>query len=102
MNSLELAQQNRIAVWTANQNDFNKNLDAIVREAQVVAMIAEVIQREGYDFTDDNSYKGFARAMQQHALEVAEAAKSKSYEPARLAAGQLTKACSDCHGSFRN
>lgn len=102
MNRLELAQQNRIAVWTANQNDFAKNLDAIVREAQVVAMIAEIIQREGYDFADDASYKTFARDMQKHALEVAEAAKAKSFEPARLAAGELTKVCSNCHGSFRN
>ncbi len=102
MNRLELAQQNRIAVWTANQNDFAKNAETIAREAQVVAMIAEIIQQDGFDFTDDNSYKGFARDMQKHALEISEAAKSKSFEPARLAAGELAKACSNCHGGFRN
>jgi hypothetical protein len=102
MNRLELAQQNRIAVWTANAGDFTKNLEAIYREAQVVAVLAEVIQREGYDFTDDNSYKGFARDLEKHALDVAEAAKSKNFDQARLAAGELAKACSNCHGSFRN
>ncbi|HKD37544.1 MAG TPA: hypothetical protein VKB78_12115 [Pirellulales bacterium] len=102
MNRLELAQQNRIAVWTANAGDFTKNLEAIYREAQIVAVLAEVIQREGYDFTDDNSYKGFARDLEKHALEVAEAAKSKNFDQARLAAGELAKACSNCHGSFRN
>ncbi len=102
MNRLELAQQNRIAIWTANAGDFGKNLEAINREAQIVAVLAEVIQREGYDFTDDNSYKGFARDLEKHALEVSEAAKSKNFEQARLAAGELAKACSNCHGSFRN
>jgi hypothetical protein len=102
MNRLELAQQNRIAVWTANAGDFTKNLEAIYREAQIVAVLAEVIQREGYDFTDDNSYKGFARDLEKHALDVAEAAKSKNFDQARLAAGELAKACSNCHGSFRN
>jgi hypothetical protein len=102
MNRLELAQQNRIAIWTANAGDFGKNLEAIYREAQIVAVLAEVIQREGYDFTDDNSYKSFARDLEKHALEIAEAAKSKNFEQARLAAGELAKACSNCHGSFRN
>jgi hypothetical protein len=102
MNRLELAQQGRIAVWTANQGDFGKNQDALVREAQLVAVIAEVIQREGYEFTDDNSYKGFARDMQKHALAVADGAKSKNFEQTRLAAGELAKVCSNCHSSFRN
>ncbi len=102
MSRLELAQQNRVAVWTANQGDFGKNLDGIVRESQIIAVIAEVIQREGYDFTDDNSYKGFAHDMQKHALAIADAAKSKNFEQARLAAGDLAKTCSNCHGSFRN
>jgi hypothetical protein len=101
MNRLDLAQTNRLAVWTANQGDFNKNADSIYREAQVVAMIAEVIQRDGYEFTDDNSYKGFAQEMQKHALEIAEAAKSKNFDQARKANGDLAKACSNCHGSFR-
>jgi hypothetical protein len=102
MNRLELAQQNRIAVWTANPGDFSKNLDAIYREAQIVAVLAEVIQREGFDFADDNSYKGFARDLEKHALDIAEAAKAKNFDQARLAAGELAKACSNCHGSFRN
>ena len=101
MNRLEMAQQNRLAVWTANQADFSKNVDAIYREAQIVAMLAEVIQREGFEFTDDNSYKGFARDMQKQALDIAEGAKAKNFDQARLAAGNLAKACSNCHGSFR-
>jgi hypothetical protein len=101
MNRLDVAETNRLAVWTANQGDFNKNGDAIYREAQIVAMIAEVIQRDGYEFTDDNSYKSFAQEMQKHALEIAEAAKSKNFDQARKANGDLAKACSNCHGSFR-
>jgi hypothetical protein len=101
MNRLDLAQTTRLAVWTANPADFNKNADSIYREAQVVAMLAEVIQRDGFEFTDDTSYKGFAQEMQKHALEIAEAAKSKNFDQARKSAGDLAKACSNCHGSFR-
>jgi hypothetical protein len=101
MSRLELAQQNRLAVWTANPGDFAKNLDGISREAQIVAVLAEVIQRDGFEFTDDGNYKGFARDLQKHALEIAEAARVKNFDQARLAAGELAKACSNCHGSFR-
>ena len=101
MNRLDMAQTTRLAVWTANQGDFTKNLDAIYREAQVVAMLAEVIQRDGFEFSDDNSYKGFARDMQKNAVEIADAAKAKNFDQARLAAGNLSKACNNCHGSFR-
>jgi hypothetical protein len=101
MSRLELAQQNRLAIWTANPGDFTKNLDAISREAQIVAVLSEVIQRDGFEFTDDSNYKGFARDLQKHALEIAEAAKVKNFDQARIAAGELAKACSNCHGSFR-
>ncbi len=102
MQRLELAQQDRIAKWTSNAGDFNKNLEEIVREAEVITMIAEVIQKEGYEFTDDNTYKGFARDMQKHAIDIASAAKAKNADQARAAAGELYKACNNCHTSFRN
>lgn len=101
MHRLEQAQQNRLAPWTANAADFAKHIDGITREAQVIAMLAEVIQQEGYDYTDDTSYKGFAQEMQKHALEVVEAAKTKNYDAARRANAEIGKACSNCHGGFR-
>jgi len=102
MHRLDAAQGGRLAPWTANQADFSKHLDGILHEAEIVAMIAEVIQRDGYDFTDDKSYLGFAHEMQTQALDLASAAKSKNYDQARAAAGKLAQACSNCHGGFRN
>ena len=102
MHRLDIAQGSRLAPWTANQADFSKHLDEILHESEMVATIAEVIQRDGYDFTDDKSYLGFAHEMQTQALDLASAAKSKNYDQARAAAGKLAQACSNCHGGFRN
>ncbi len=96
------AANNKISAATANPADFAKNLEAIDHEAQIMAIIAEAIQRDGYEFTDDNSYKGFAREMEKQALAVSAAAKSKNADQARLAAGAINKACSNCHGGFRS
>lgn len=102
MHRLDAAQGGRLAPWTANAADFSKHLDGILHEAEIVAMVAEVIQRDGYDFTDDKSYLGFAHEMQAQALDLASAAKAKNYDQARTAAGKLAQACSNCHGGFRN
>ena len=64
MHRLDLAETGRLAPWTANAGEFNKHLDGVLHEAEIVAMIAQVIQQEGFDYTDDKSYLGFARDMQ--------------------------------------
>ena len=96
------AAQNLLQAMTSNAGDFAKNMDKVDHEAEVMAVIAEVIQRDGFEFTDDNSYKGFARDMEKHALEAAAAAKSKNADAARAAVGAISKACSNCHGGFRS
>lgn len=102
MHRLDLAQGGRLAPWTANSADFSKHLDDVLHEAEIVAMIAQVIQQDGFDFTDDKSYLGFARQMQTDALDIAAAAKAKNYDQARAAAGKVAQACNNCHAGFRN
>jgi cytochrome c556 len=102
MTRIEKAQQQGVTVWTANAGDFKKNSDQILHEAQVIAAIAEVIQRDGFEFADDETYLGYARQMRDQAVEVVNAVKSKNYEQARKAAGQIDKACSGCHEGYRS
>ncbi len=102
MNRLELAQQDRIAVWTANATDFKKNATAIQHEAELIAAIAEVLTREGFDDAGDPTYEGFAKSMQQAAQQIMEAAKSNNANAARAAAGALHKSCNACHADYRS
>lgn len=102
MQRLEALQQQGIAVYTANAGDFAKNQDKALKEAELIAAIAEVIQRPGFEFTDDDQYLNFAKAMRDAALTVVEAAKSKNYDAARAASGKIDKACSQCHEGYRS
>ena len=102
MSRLEKAQQQGIAPGIANAADFKKNSDKILHEAQIVAVLAEVIQREGFEYADDETYLGFAKQMRDQAREVANAVKLKNYDAARKAAGQIDKACSSCHEGYRS
>jgi hypothetical protein len=102
MTRLELAQQERVAAWTANANDFKKNATLIQHEAEIIAAIAEVLTREGQDDAGDETYDGYAKAMQQSALQIIEAVKSGNADMARTAAGALHKSCNACHADYRS
>lgn len=102
MTRLELAQQERIAPWTANAADFKKNSAAVQHEAEIIAAIAQVLTREGQDDASDEAYVNFAKSMQQAAVEIAEAAKTGNADAARMAAGALGKSCSACHADYRS
>src|SRR4029079_3836262 len=98
---LERAQQDRLAVWTSNAGEFNKNLDGIRQEAEIAPALAEVIQHKSYTDADSESYIEYAKALQEAALSIREATKQKNADAARPAAGKLKKACDNCHGDFR-
>jgi len=91
-----------LAAAGASKGDFDKSLDLVVRDAEIVAVIGEVIQQADYEFFDDETYRGYASTMRDAALRVREAAKKKDYEAARAALGELKKSCDTCHGDYRS
>jgi hypothetical protein len=98
---LERAQRDRLAIWTANRADFNRNLRGIKHEAEMVAALSQVIQDPSFPDADSESYSEYARALQQSALAIRDAAERKDADAARQAAGMLSKACNDCHADYR-
>jgi hypothetical protein len=101
MSRLESADS-MLAAASGSKGDFDKAVDRVLREAEVVAVIGEVIQRGEYEYHDDDTYRGYASAMRDAAIRVRDAAKKKDYEAARSALGELKKSCDSCHGDYRN
>ena len=77
------------------------NRDRIMHEAEIVAVIFQVVQQEGFEFWDDELYLEYCQAIQRAALDVVEASRQRDYEAARTATGQMQKSCSSCHEDFR-
>jgi hypothetical protein len=92
----------KIKTWTSDKGEFSKNRNALLQEAQIVAAIAHLIQDPSYEFGDDESYLGYAKALETQAMEIAEAVKTDNLQRAQAAAGQLNKACSTCHEGYRS
>jgi hypothetical protein len=102
MKRLEQAHQQGLVPWTANAREFSRNAERLSHEAQLVAALADVIAREGYEFSDDETYREYARAMQTQALLARDAIDQNDYEQARRAVGEISKACANCHEGFRS
>jgi hypothetical protein len=101
MSRLEAADAT-LAAAGASKADFDKAIERVVRDAEIVALIGEVIQKADFEFYDDDTYRGYASAMRDAALRVRDAAQKKDYETARAALGELKKSCDSCHGDYRS
>lgn len=88
----------RLKPWLASEQEFAKRREDVRHEAQLVAMMAEVISREGYEFWDDEEYGQYARDLRQGASDVAAAGDDAR---AREALGRMTNACANCHEGYR-
>lgn len=101
MKRLEQAHKS-IQARVANQRELERHADELVHEAQLIAALAEVITHAGYEFAEDGTYLEYAKAMQAQAVSVRDAALQNNYEQARQAAGEMDKACNNCHEGFRS
>ena len=101
MNRLETAEQ-VIGAAMASRGDFDRTIDRIRHDAEIVAMIGEAIQQPDFEYHDDDSYRGYAGAMRDAAARIREACEKKDYEAARAAASELKKSCDACHGDYRS
>lgn len=91
----------KVSKWLSGKTDFKKNKDGLLREAQLLTMLSEVIKDKGFESGDDESYQKYATALQKQCLAMLEAIKSDDQDKAQSAFAQVGKTCDTCHGEFR-
>jgi len=101
MQRMEEAQQERLTPLLASSRDFSRGAEDALHEAQVLAALAEVLTREGFQDADDEDYTAFARKLRDAAGDLSRAADNDTYEPARAAAGRVGQSCVECHENYR-
>jgi cytochrome c556 len=102
MKRLEQALDAGLTPKIASEKTFAAGTEGLSHESQIVAALADVIAREGYEYADDEAFRKLATAMQSQAVAASKAIAQKDYESARQAIGEISKACANCHESFRN
>jgi hypothetical protein len=101
MQRLGAAHEERLTKWLANEREFQQHQDEVRHEAQLAAAIADVIGREGFEYSDEEDYARNARELREAASDAAAAVELDNYEQAQKAISSATKACASCHESYR-
>lgn len=101
MRRMEQAQQERLPPLVSSSRTFAGGAEDALHEAQVLAALAEVITREGFEDADDEDYAALARSLRDASNDIAQGADTENYNLARPAMGRVTKSCSDCHDMYR-
>ncbi|WP_237607180.1 cytochrome c [Roseimaritima sediminicola] len=77
------------------------NADSLRRYAEMVALVGEVLTKEGMDDADDEDYQLLSKAMTNAALDVRAALEREDAEGVGVAIGAIEQSCSACHEQFR-
>jgi cytochrome c556 len=101
MRRMEQAMQNGVNPRLSDAKVLAKSAADVRHEAELLALLADVIDREEFDYWDDETFTGYSRDLGSAAGDLARAAADGNYEAARAAAGAITNACAACHDGYR-
>lgn len=101
MQQLEASYNEQLKPWISNATRFRTERENMQVQAELIAAIAEVLVQSGMEDGDDDEYAAISRKMRAAAREASDAARLNNYDAARKAAGDISKACSVCHESYR-
>ncbi|MCC9603246.1 hypothetical protein LOC67_22075 [Stieleria sp. JC731] len=71
------------------------------RPAELLAVLSEILIKEGMDEADDGDYQAYSRAMRDAALEVKRGVELKDYGMISNGVGAIMQSCDNCHGEYR-
>lgn len=101
MQHIEVVWDQRLKPALSDKARFAANPDAVLRDAEILAALGEVLAKEGMPDADAEEYKAFSARLRDGAKTISDGVKSKSYEQAAPAGGIISKACTECHENYR-
>jgi hypothetical protein len=94
--SIDLLKQS-----SANEGDFNRNVEKIKHESELVAAMAQTLMRENMTDADDDGYLEFSKSMSKAAVQTGKACDEKDFDKASTAINLIGQSCSNCHDEWR-
>ena len=101
MQRMEQALEEIVKPAIADEKSFGRDSNDIRHEAQLLAMMARVIQHPESDYGEDDDFLNFAKDLRKASRDVVEAADSEDYGATRTAVGRASQSCIACHEDYR-
>lgn len=102
MQYLEQVWEPRLKPALADKAKFTASLEQVLHDAELFAVIGEVLAKDGMPDADATEYRDFCHRLRDGARQIREAVLQKNYEPASAASAIITKACAECHENYRS
>ena len=97
---LERAEK-ALSTATSSASEFRSGAEVVLHEAEIVAVLTQVLQEPELDDYDDETYRQYAAAMGEAAQAIRGAVLEGRYDEATAAVGRLKQSCDTCHGDYR-
>ncbi|MCU0880622.1 MAG: hypothetical protein MUF06_22865 [Pirellulaceae bacterium] len=101
MQHLEAAWEPALKPLLSDKAKFAANRDEIVKHAEMLAAIGQVLSKPGMPDADDEEYAKFCNELRDGARGIADAIKLDNYDAAVAGSARITKSCIQCHESYR-
>ena len=101
MKRMELATEETLPPQLVKEREFRKTSPSIAEEAQLLAMLSEVIRDEAFGYANDETYQGHADKLRDAAVLLREAATAQDFAKAVEAAAGVSQSCANCHADYR-
>lgn len=102
MQYLETAWEPRLKPALADKGQFTSGGDKVLRDAELLAAIGDVLAKDGMPDADSAEYKAFCVRLRDGAKEIIAAVKQKNFDQASKASATIGKACAECHEIYRS
>lgn len=86
---------------TRNEGTAKDEVDAVLRNAELLAMVAEIFVQEGMDEADDEDYVKLGNDMREASKELVAALKRSDWDAVTAGASLIRQKCDNCHAERR-
>jgi hypothetical protein len=101
MQIMEWALRENLTPITNSDTKFRSSQDEVIKYAELLAVLGQVVRQPGMTDADDPQYAQLAAAMSIASQEVTKAVRTNDSELARTAVSRIDQSCNKCHESYR-
>ena len=100
MKRMEIAF-NKMKTEAGSEDKFLENGDMIQHESAILGAMMKAVLSEGYGYSDDADFLGFAKRIQDSARRIGDSVVAGNFETYDAGLSAITKACAQCHTTYK-
>lgn len=94
--------ERRLKTEAGSESAFSSKKEMVQHEAVILASLTKIVTLEGYGYSDDGEFKGYAQQIIEACETIRDAADTGTYSAYDLALSRISTNCQECHSVYKN